>query len=268
MREKLEIGEAISDAVQHIRTSWKLLLINFLFMLGIGLVTVAYTVSVFTGDVEALLYTGYTSPFELLIKTFAMILPFMIVIGLISVCIQAVYIKIIDDTIEKRQLSYKEQFVFVLKKLGKLILAGIIVVIPVLLMYLLMFRSMTNMYYGSFAPFFFMFLIMLAYAMMLTFINQSIITEDVSAFQAIKNSFSVVSYNFFRLLFTFIGYGILTLIIGMIFKDTSTVMVIIKAVVDAFLSLFGIVFITTLYKQVSEKPNRDDEYELEYYEES
>jgi len=268
MREKLDIGEAISDAIQHMITSWKLLVINYLFMLGIGLVTVAYTASVFTGDFEALLYTGYTSPFELMIKSFLMILPFMIVIGLISVCIQAVYIKIIDDTIEKRQLSYKEQFVFVFKKLGKLILAGVIVIIPVILMYLLMFRTMTNMYYGSFAPFFLMLLIMLAYAMMLTFVNQSIITEDVSAFQAIKNSFRVVSHNFFRLMFTFIGYGILTLIMGKIFGDTSVVVVVIKAIVDAFLSLFAIVFITTLYKQVSERPNQDEEYELEYYEES
>lgn len=268
MREKLEIGEAISDAVQHMRTSWKAILINYLFMLGIGLLTVAYTVSIFTGDAEAMLYTGYPSAFEIMIKTFVMILPFMIVIGLISICIQAVYIKIIDDAIEKRQLNYKEQFVFVLKKLGKLVLAGIIVIIPVILMYLLMFRTITNMYYGSFAPFFLMLLIMLAYAMMLIFINQSIITEDASAFQAIKNSFRVVSHNFFRLMFTFIGYGILTLIIGRILNDTSIVMVVIKAIVDAFLSLFAIAFITTLYKQVSEKPDRDDEYELEYYEES
>ncbi|MBI9015057.1 MAG: hypothetical protein JEZ08_22690 [Clostridiales bacterium] len=268
MREKLEIGEAISDAVQHIRMSWKLLLINYLFMLGIGLITTAYTVSVFTGDIEALLYTGYKSPFELMIKSFLMILPFMIVIGLISVCIQAMYIKIIDDTIEKRQLSYKEQFVFVLRKLGKMIFAGVMVLIPVILMYLLMFRTITNMYYGSFAPFFLMLLIMLAYAMMLTFINQSIITEEVSAFQAIKNSFSVVSHNFFRLLFTFIGYGILTLIIGTILKDTSVVVVVIKAIIDAFLSLYAIVFITTLYKQVSKKPYQDNECELEYYEEN
>lgn len=268
MKEKLDIGEAISDTVQHIKTSWRALFINYLFMLGIGLLTVAYATVVVYEKINTMTFTDYVSPFDIILKSITMTLPFMIIIGLISICVQAIFIKIIDDTIEKRQLDYKAQLVFVLKKIGKLVLAGVIVVIPVLLMYLLMFRSMTNMYYGSFAPFFFMLLIMLAYAMMLTFIDQSIITEEVSTFQAIKNSFRVVSHNFFRLLFTFIGYGILSYIIGLIFKDTNVVAAIIKAIINAFLSLFAVVFITTLYKQVSVRPTQDEEYELKYYEES
>ena len=267
MREKLEIGEAISDAVQHIKTSWRALFVNYLFMLGIGLLTVAYATVVVYEKVNTMTFTEYVSPFDIILKSITMTLPFMIIIGLISICVQSVFIKIIDDTIEKRQLDYKAQFVFVLKKLGKLILAGIITVIPIVLMYLLMFSSMSNMLYPSIAPFLFMTLIIVAYAMMLTFIDQSIITEEVSTFQAIKNSFRVVSHNFFRLLFTFIGYGILSYIIGLIFKDTNVVAAIIKAIINAFLSLFAVVFITTLYKQVSVRPIQE-ESELKYYEEN
>lgn len=267
MSEKLDIGEAISDAVQHIKTSWRALFVNYLFMLGIGLLTIAYATVVVYKKATTVTFTEYASPLDIMLESIIWMLPFMIFIGLIGICVQAVFIKIIDDTIEKRQMDYKAQLVFVLKRLGKLVLAGFIVIIPIVLMYLLMFKAITNMYYGSFAPFFLMLFIMLVYAMMLVFIDQSIITEEVSTFQAIKNSFVVVSHNFFRLLFTFIGYGILSYIIGQIFKDTHVVVVIMNAIINAFLSLFAVVFLTTLYKQVSERPTQDEAYELRYYEE-
>ncbi|WP_233067565.1 hypothetical protein, partial [Sphaerochaeta sp. S2] len=91
-----------------------------------------------------------------------------------------------------------------------------------------------------------------------------IITEDVTSIEAIGRSFAVAKNNFFRYSLAIILLGIVSMIIQKIFSDTSIMIVVLNTLASSIISAYVVVFITSLYKQVTKIDN--SEPELEYFE--
>jgi len=265
MKRKLDIGLGLSDAAQHLVKGKGKYLINCLFALALGILSSVYIFYTVFKKLESITYYDSFEMVDILMSEMVKLIPFYMVIGLISLCIQCVFIKIVDDVIEKRDLSYGEQFSYVLSRLGRIILANVITLLPIILISLLMFASMKNMFFMAVFPILFMTLVLVVYGMMLIFIDQSIIVDDASVLESIKRSFSVVSYNFFRILFTFILIGIMGAILAGIVGEGNLVLEIISSIINVIVSLYMTAFLTTLYKQSVTTHNNED-LEIEYFE--
>lgn len=265
MKKKLDIGMALSDALQHLITGKGRYLINCLFALGLGVGTSVVVLSSAFNSFSTMTYYDPMQMVDYIMSEMLMLIPFYILVGLVSLCIQCVFIKIVDDVIEKRDLTYGQQFSYVMMRLGRIILANIITLIPIVLFSLLMFASMRNMFFFATFPFLIMTLLLVAYGMMLMFIDHSIIVDDVSAIESIKRSFALVSHNFFRIIFTFLLLGIVGAIVTSIVGEGNLIIELVRAVVNVIVSLFMTSFLTTLYKQVDSKPEIIED-EIEYFE--
>lgn len=257
---KFNIGEGLSDAVQHLINGWKKYLLSYIMLVVISLVS-GIVISVMV--VSKLASASYDS-LEFLSEAWGIIILLGLMIGYFSMVMQATIIKVTDDLIEHRNHTFGEQLVFAIRKSGKIILANLLALIPMLILFGIMFASLFSMGSGGLGLYFICLIGILVYTVFIAFITQSIITEDVTSIEAIGKSFAIAKSNFFRYSFTMILLGIVTMIIQRLFSDTSTLAITLSTIVSSVLSVYVIAFVTSLYKQVT--ININSEPELEYFE--
>jgi len=202
---------------------------------------------------------GYT-PFgtgSLITSSIGMIL-FTLPINLITVILTSNYIKITDDIYENRELSYKDQFIFVLKRLGRMILSYIIVFVPMTLINIII--SVTFLSYSDFFTSLISFVLSII-TYLFVMINQSIIIEDSTAIGGIKRSFTVMKKNILRFLGFSIVIGLLGVlplsVVAMIVMKVKVLRIIIYIVLPFlifFLAPLPAAFMTLLFKSVTHTP--------------
>lgn len=258
---KFQMFRTFGDALEYLKmnfaalsgTSVLVAILHFLFS-TVLLVTLRSVVGI-SGIYKynsAINYTGYS--FETLVISTILFIPVFVLLSVFM----AVYIKIIDDSYENRDIHYGAQIKFAFRKSGKLILSSLITYVPVTVVYMLL--SMSAEIIGKSTPVFIS-IIYFFTLIFFVFINQSIIIEDVTAMQAIGRSFKVMKYNILR----YIGFSLLMGIaifasfglIGYILK--GSMMIIIIAVTLLVIAMFllmplPIVFTTLLFKSVPHRP--------------
>lgn len=204
-------------------------------------------------------FEAYSYIFGRIAGMFFMMLPVIILVGLLFIT----NIKITDDTYEKRHNSYGKQLKFVFKRTGRIILANIGVGVLIFLVAVLMLTISSQI--GKVAAFVINFLSNFVFCLFIM-INQSIVIEDLKAFEAIKRSIEVMKPNVLR----YVGFSIVISIISfivafilqLIFMNSMIFMVISKlgTIIIGFIFMpISMIFMTLLFKSIPHKPYDNQE---------
>lgn len=254
--EKFSMFETLGETLGYCKDNWKKYGLNSVLIILLQVITYVITFSYLTKMVMQVEYSPFGTG-NLITSSVRMIL-FTLPINLITVILTSNYIKITDDIYENRELSYKEQFVFVIKRLGRMILSYIIVFVPMALVNIIV--SVTFLSYSN------LFTTLISFALsiityLFIMINQSIIIEDSTAIGGIKRSFTVMKKNILRFLGFSIVIGILLVlpvsVVAMIVMKVKVLRIIIYIIlpfVVFFLAPLPAAFMTLLFKSVTHTP--------------
>jgi len=250
MLKKFNMSQGLVDAANHLVKGWNKYLIPAL-LLGLSTFTFTRTISIVTNKYSIPLVENQYQAFNEAIVPIILIGSTLLIYILFVLIMQTTLIKVTDDLIEDRISSFREQFLFVLKRLGRILLANIIAGIPILLLLALTLGSLFRIGRGGLGIYFLGLIGIVIYVIFIAMINQSIIIHDVSSIRAISNSIRVMKNNFFRYLFAMLGLGIANAIITNILSGEYIVIVIISAIVSTIITTYFTAFNTSLYKQVT-----------------
>lgn len=243
---KFGVLDGFEEAFLYIKRGFRRFLLNW-FILVLVIVIPMALFGIYT-------LTSNASAYKLNLVYFIVSLCVSLIFGLIM---QALLIKITDDIIESRRLSYFDQLRFVLKRSQHIIISNLLIALPILIILFMMVQTVTGyMSSSSSGSLLFYSLILLFYSVFTVMVNQAIIMEDLNAVDGIKRSFEVMRDNYFKYLGLMVLYVILSIIIQSLMRDVDLVIVILKMGVDTCLAVYSVVFASGLFKQVSDTPDR------------
>ena len=256
-RVKLDIGKGIADAVECIKSTYKPLMVLLLITLAIQIIQGIYyqpssvDFNLALSDPEA--YRAQVASMPKLTGLQTLISYGFTLIGFL---IMTIVISVSNKFFSKSEMTIEDIIYYSLKKMFTIlvsflfmmltfipliIIMGIIVflsvmVSPILLILVLVFGI------GLFV-----------YINMCIMIQYSIVMEDLGPIKGWLNSIKLVSHNFFRVFFTYVGFMLLSFLLRSLFLTDSIISVVITGILSGTISMFLTVTMTAIYNQAIEK---------------
>ncbi len=261
MGNKISIMDGLVDGFNIFKFGWKRYLthwfVSFLAMIIPAVIMVAVlmsrTISSSYNDTLPAQSSGFGTS----------IIVFVIVV--FAIVIQSVYVKITDDFIEDRASNYSDQFGFIMKKFWKLAVVNVMVYLPIgILIFLflkMLFSNIGNIQAieDNTLKMYLTIGLVGFYSMFLMFVNHNIIISDENILNAIKKSVSMVIHNIGKLLLLSIAASVGIFIIDMVTGNMPPLLNFIKSVINGIFSVYVSIVITQFYKQITFKPQVEDE---------
>ncbi|MBI9015056.1 MAG: hypothetical protein JEZ08_22685 [Clostridiales bacterium] len=262
---KLDIGKGIADAVECIKSTYKPLLVLLLIMLAIQIVQGIYYQPLSTADLSL----AFTDPevYRTQVENMPGMTGFQTLMSfgltLIVFMNMNVVISISNKFFNKNEMTIEDIIYYSLKKIFALIVSFLFMMLTfiplIIVMVILVVLSIA-------APPVMVILIIVfviglfAYINMCIMIQYSIVIEDVGPIRGWLNSIKLVSHNFFRVFFTYIGFMLVSFLLRSLFLSESIVTIIITGILSGIISMFLTITMTAVYNQAIEKEPETSDY--------
>jgi len=257
-RVKLDIGKGIADAVECIKSTYKPLLILLLIMVAIQIVQSIYYQPISTADFNL----AVTDPE--IYRTQVANMPRMtglqtlLSFGLtvLVFLVMTVLITISSRFFSKTEMAIEDVILYSLKKMFTLLLSYLFMMvtfIPIVLVMIILFLVSMAVPAGMIVLFIGFIIGIIVCVTMCIMIQYSIVVEDVGPIKGWLNSIKLVSHNFFRIFFTYMGVMLLSFILRNMLLTESIISVIVAGTVQVSLTMFLTVTMTAVYNQTIDK---------------
>ena len=255
---KLDIGKGIADAVECITTIYKPLVVLLLIMLAIQIVQGIYYQPIATVDFKlAFVDAGAYRPQVANTPRMTMFQTLMSFgFTLIVFLNMNVVISVSNKFFNKSEMTAEDIIYYSLKKLFTLLVSFLflmLTIIPVIiLMVILIVLSFEVL------PVLLILMIsfsigILVYISMCIMMQYSIVIEDVGPIKGWLNSIKLMSHNFFRVVFTYIAFMLVSFLLRNLFLSDSIVSIVITGLLQGTITMFLTITMTAVYTQTIDK---------------
>lgn len=255
-RVKLDIGKGIADAVECIKSTYRPLFILLLIMLAIQIIQGIYYQPLSTVDFNL----AFMDPESYRAQTTNMPgmtgLQTLMSFGLTLIVFlnMNIVISVSNKFFNKSEMTIEDIIYYSLKKMFALIVSFLFVMLTFMpLIIVMIVLILLSVAVSPILPILVFVIVLFAYINMCIMIQYSIVIEDVGPIKGWLNSIKLVSHNFFRVFFTYVGFMLLSFLLRSLFSTDSNVSMIVTGILSGIISMFLTITMTAVYNQAMDK---------------